>query len=90
MKAYKIIALLLALSFCLGMVACNPSQKEENTTAPEASVTTASTLHYAAEAGVTEATLKADIVKALNIAEGTAIEISGSYDLATSGKYTLT
>ena len=90
MKAYKIIALLLALSFCLGMVACNPSQKEENTTVPDASVPAVSTLHYAAEAGVSEATLKADIAKVLNVAAGTAIEISGTYDLATPGKYTLT
>ncbi len=91
MIAYKIIALLLALSFCLGMVACNPSQKEENTTpevtTPEVSV---STLHYAKEAGVTEPVLRADIAKLLGVAEGTAIELNGSYDLAASGKYTIT
>jgi uncharacterized repeat protein (TIGR02543 family) len=95
MKAYQMIAWLLALSCCLGvMVACNPSQKEENTTPtvtePEESVPAAITLHYVVASGIAAATLKADIAKALNIAEGTAIEISGSYDLATSGKYTVT
>ena len=95
MKAYQMIAWLLVLSCCLGvMVACNPSQKEENTTPvvtnPEESVPAAITLHYVVASGIAEATLKADIAKALNIAEGTAIEISGSYDFATSGKYTVT
>ena len=101
MKAYRIIALLLALSFCLGMAACKPSQKEEEPTTPPQETTTApmvsdptpptvATLHYAESAGVTEATLKADIAKALQIPEGTAIDVSGTYDLSTSGKYTLT
>ena len=66
MKAYQMIAWLLALSCCLGvMVACNPSQKEENTTPtvtnPEESVPAAITLHYVVASGIAEATLKADI-----------------------------
>lgn len=47
-------------------------------------------LHYAAEKGVTEATMKADIAKKLSIPEGTDVAIEGTYDLATAGKYTLT
>ena len=66
---------------------------QETTTAPTVSdptPPTVATLHYAESAGVTEATLKADIAKALQIPEGTAIDVSGTYDLSTSGKYTLT
>ena len=92
MKSYQIIAFLLALSFGFGMVACNSSNKEHTTT-PEVTLpqdpnSAATTLHY--PVGVTEETLKADISKFLNIAEGTAVEISGTYDLAASGKYMLT
>ena len=47
-------------------------------------------LHYAAEKGVAEATMKADIAKKLSIPEGTDVAIEGTYDLATAGKYTLT
>ena len=92
MKSYQIIAFLLVLACCLGMVACNSANKGENTTPevtlPPNSDPTTTTLHY--PIGVTEETLKADVTKLLNVAEGTAVEISGTYDLATSGKYTLT
>lgn len=97
MKAYKMIALLLALSFCLGMVACKSSDEEQSTTPAEttatpkpSSPTTLPTLHYAAEAGVTVEKLKADIAELLQISDSASIELSGAYDLATSGKYTLT
>ena len=132
MKVYQMIALLLTLVLCFGMVACTSSQKEESTeeqtikdktseeltsndmtpgeSTPEESTPEETTpeettpeelttphppeivlppLHYAAEAGVTEEELKADIAELLELPEGTVFNIIGEFDLTTSGKYTL-
>ena len=89
MKAYKIIAVIcLVLTVCLAVAACG--NKDENTAPNVNTDTNIPVLHYAAEAGVTEDALKADIVKLLQLANGTAINISGDYNLTKSGKYTVT
>ena len=89
MKAYQIIALLLALSCCLGMmVACNPSQKEEGTTEPNLSVVEVPILHCAE--GTPEDLFQKKAARLLGAADGTAVKVSGTYDLNTCGKYTVT
>ena len=95
MKAYqRIVIILLAFALCLGMFACNPANQEGSTTpeetTPAPSTPTISTLHYATEAGVSEATMKADIINLLGLPAETTLELSGTFDLNTSGKYTLT
>ena len=92
MKAYKTIAfMLLTLVICLGMAACNPSQKEEPTT-PEQTPTepTVPILYYTAEQEVDEARLKADIAAELELPEGTALNYTGVLNLAVAGKYQIT
>ena len=76
MKAYKILAVIcLALILCLGMMACNENADPV-------------TLHCAA--GISEDELKANLVKLMDLPEGTEIEVSGEFDLTASGKYTVT
>ena len=75
MKVCKIIAaIFLALLFCMGITACNKDKEPV-------------TLHCAA--GISEDTMKAKIVELLQLAEETAVEVSGEFDLTTSGKYTV-
>ena len=95
MKTYKIIAiLLLAVTLCLGMIACGPSDKKNESTptenTPGSSEPTVPTLHYAESAAVSEETMKGDLVKLLNLPEGTAVDVEGTFDLGTAGKYDLT
>ncbi len=96
MKAYKIFTVLfLILVLCLGMIACDPSNKEEPTTTqgqttPEPTTPEPIALYYAAEADVDEATMKADIAAQLKLSEGTELNVSGTVDLTASGKYEIT
>ena len=95
MKAYKIIAfLLLVLALCFGIMACNPSTPEEPTTpeetTPEETKPSPITLHYAAEANVSEETMEADIAAKLELPEGTELNVTGVLNLAVSGKYQIT
>lgn len=47
-------------------------------------------LHYAAEAGITEDAMQADIAELLGLSEETEIVVSGKFDLSKPGKYPIT
>ena len=47
-------------------------------------------LHYAAEAGITEDAVKADIAEFFGLSEETEIVVSGKFDLSKPGKYPIT
>ena len=98
MKICKVVTLIvLALVVCLTMVACNifnthttPEQTTPEQTTPQPDKLSPATLHYAAGAEVDEAAVKADLVSLWNLPEGTELTVSGTFDIATSGKYEIT
>ena len=98
MKTCKVVTLIvLALVVCLTMVACNifntettPEQTTPEQTTPQPDKLSPATLHYAAGAEVDEAAVKADLVSLWNLPEGTELTVSGTFDIATSGKYEIT
>ena len=94
MKTRKVIILvLLALALCLAMAACNLSNGESTTpeeTTPQPDKLSPVTLHYAKGAEVDEAAVKAELVSLWNLPEGTELNVSGTFDITTSGKYEIT
>lgn len=79
------LSLVVTLSVGLGLTLAN--ENNGNSGLPELQKPTPASLHYAAEANVAQATMKADIAKLLNVPSGAELSIIGTADLETSGKY---
>ena len=79
------LSLVVTLSVGLGLTLAN--ENNGNSGLPELQKPAPVSLHYAAEANVAQATMKADIAKLLNVPAGAELSIIGTADLETSGKY---